>query len=166
MASKTCLSLVALRLLKNVLNRTSLIGLSLALLAASGCRPVGISDLVTPAISGRVLAADTGKPLAGVKVLRLQPGQSDGAGSPAKGAELLQQPRPEITGADGGFALSGREYISFFNRSGRWSARLVFQAAGYATFQTNFTSSDVVTNSRSDKPVFQAGDIFLKPLTP
>jgi len=166
MTLKTGPRSAAFGLLKNWMSRISLAGWLLVLLVSSGCRSIGFSDYVTPAISGRVLAADTGKPLAGVKVLRLQPGQSANAGSPAKGAELLQQPRPEITGADGDFVSSGSEYISFFNRPGRWSARLTFQAAGYATWQTNYTAADVATNSLPDKPLVLAGDVFLKPLKP
>ncbi len=140
------------------------VGLAWSLVVVGGCHSVGFSDYVTPTISGRVLAADTGKPLAGVKVLRLQRGQSANAGSSAKGAERLLQPRPEITGKDGGFVLSGTEYISFFNRSGRWSARLVFQATGYSTWQTNLIWANPVTNSPPRKPQVETGDILLQPL--
>lgn len=139
--------------------------LLVSLLAWCGCQSVGFSDYVTPTISGRVLAADTQKPLAGVTVWQLLPGQSAFAGSSAKGAELMQQPRPEITGADGSFVLTGREYFSFLNRSGRWSGRLAFSVTGYATFQTNYTSADIVSNSLPGKPLVPAGDILLKPLT-
>lgn len=166
MTPKTGVRPVAFELLKNWMGRISLAGWLLVVLVSSGCHSIGLSDYVTPAISGRVLAADTGQPLAGVKVLRLQPGQSANAGSPAKGAELLQQARPEITGTDGRFVSPGSEYISLFNRPGRWSARLAFQAAGYATWQTNYTSADVATNSLPDKPLVHAGDIFLNPLKP
>ena len=147
-------------------HRLGLWGLSLSLIVGSGCRSIGLSNYVTPTISGRVLAGDTGRPLPGARVLRLQPGQSAGAGSPAKGAELLQQERPEITGADGSFVLAGRNYISFFNRSGRWSARVVFQAAGFVTLQTNYTSANIISNSAASEPQIDTGDILLKPLTP
>jgi hypothetical protein len=144
--------------------KTALLLVSALLL--NGCHSIGFSDYVTPTISGRVLSADTGKPLSGVKVLRLNPGQSANAGSPAKGAELLQLPRPEITGADGVFVLAGSEYFTFFNRSDRWSARVAFQAAGFATLQTNYTSANIMTNSPTPVPTVCAGDVFLKSLKP
>lgn len=145
-------------------SKKALAGLFVLLLALSGCHSVVFSDYTTPAILGRVLAADTRQPLAGVKVIRVQPGQSAFAGNSAKGAELMQQPRPEITGADGGFVLTGREYFSVFNWSSRWSGWVAFSAAGYAAFQTNYTTADIVSNSSPGTPLVQAGDILLQPL--
>ena len=136
--------------------------LLLLLLIGSGCQSVGFFDRAMPKISGRVLAGDTGRPLAGVTVLRLQPGQI--AGNPAKGAELLLRGRPEITGADGCFVMAGREYVSFFNRAGGWSVRLAFQAEHYAPFTTNYTMTGSASNSLPGEPLVQAGDILMKPL--
>jgi len=142
-----------------------LAGVIVAALGAAGCGSVGLSNYTTPPVAGRVLAEDTRQPLAGVKVIRLQPGQSAEAGSPANGAQLLLQGRPELTGADGSFVLPGRDYVSFIKHSGRWSVRLAFQAAHYATLQTNYTESDITTNSPLAVPEVKAGDILLKPLS-
>lgn len=135
------------------------------MLVLTGCGSVGFSHYSTPQIAGRVLAADTGQPLAGAKVIRLQPGQSADQGRPVNGAQLLLQDRPETTGADGRFVLRGREYVSLLKPSGRWSARLAFQAAHYTMLETNFTKTNIASHPPSGTPMVQVGDILLEPLS-
>lgn len=132
------------------------------LLGLTGCGSFGFSNYTTPQITGRVLAADTHQPLAGVKVIRLKPGQSPDAGSPHYGAELLLSARPEFTGPDGNFVLSGEKYVSLFYRPSDWGVRLAFQARHYLTLQTNCMGTNITGRLPSGEPQVQVGDILLE----
>ncbi len=145
--------------------RAGLIGLFLSLLGLVGCQSFGPSSCVQPEINGRVVAADTHQPLAGVRVIRVVPGQAANAGAPAKGAQMLQQDRPETTGADGSFLVPGQQYMTLFRRSTWWSVRLSFQAPGYITCQTNFSTGSFTNLPDGSDPVLNAGDILLQPLS-
>lgn len=142
--------------------RRSLLGLFLGGLLLTGCNSFGPANYVTPSVTGRVLAADTQQPLAGVTVSRVVAGQGVTTGAPAYGAELLSQGRPEITDAEGIFVLSGREYITLFRHAGWSSVRLTFQAPGYATFQTNYTAASFTNQTASDASVINVGEVLLK----
>jgi len=143
--------------------RLELFILLLGLLGVAGCNSFGLTNGVTPQVTGRVLAADTHQPIAGVKVIRILPGQPAVGSSPANGAQRLRQGRPETTGADGNFTLSGQEYITFFRHASWWSVKLAFQAPGYTLLQTNFSAADVTNTSDTGAPAVNTGDIFLKP---
>jgi hypothetical protein len=132
------------------------------LLIAAGCKSFGPSEWVTPQVTGRVLAADTRQPLAGVQVSRVLPGQGAPA-TPPNGAQLLQQSRPEITGSDGRFAVPGQAYATLFRHASWWSVRLAFQAPGYALYQTNFTTANVTNSAATGAPKINAGDVYLQP---
>ena len=140
-------------------------GLLFVLLALTGCQSIGPSSCSTPEVTGRVLAADTQQPLAGVKVIRVMPGQSAATSTPVCGAQLLQQGQPEMTGADGRFVVPGRQYVTLFRHASWWSVRLAFQAPGYALFQTNFSTADITNQPDDGAPAVNAGDIVLKPKT-
>jgi hypothetical protein len=140
-------------------------GLTLSLsVLLTGCQWVGFNNHVTPQVSGRVLDADTRRPLADVKVLRVLHGQVENPPTPAYGAQLLQQERPVTTDARGEFVFSSRSYFTFLNEAGWWELKLSLQHAGYATLRTNFSTADVKTNLPDGTPVVHAGDILLKPL--
>ena len=141
-----------------------LAGLLFTLLALTGCQSIGPSSCSTPEVTGRVLAADTQQPLAGVKVIRVLPGQNAATSTPACGAQLLQQGRSEMTGADGRFVVPGRQYVTLFRHASWWSVRLAFQSPGYALFQTNFSTADITNQPDAGAPMVNAGDIPLQPL--
>ncbi len=141
--------------------RLGLAMIGITALAGSGCKNFGPSETFTPSVAGRVLAADTQQPLAGVQVSRVVPGQNPA--TPVKGAQLLQQARPEMTGADGAFVLSGREYITLFPHASWWSVRLAFQASGYVSFQTNYLATAFTNQTAADPAHINVGEVFLKP---
>jgi hypothetical protein len=137
------------------------LSLLLAALVVAGCKSFGPGNFTTPTVTGRVLAADTRQPLAGVKVIRVVPGQGVNTGTPAHGAQLLQQGPPETTGADGSFVIAGQSYVTLFRHASWWSVKLAFQSPGYDLLQTNFSTANVTNDDGT--PVVNAGDILLQP---
>lgn len=128
----------------------------------TGCGSVGVFHAVTPAVSGRVLAADSRQPLAGVQIIRVLPGQGVAGSQPAKGAERLQSGRPIYTDAAGNFILSGKTALIWWRPSGAGAVRLAFLAPGYVTGQTNLIPPK--TGVSPSAPNISAGDIWLKPV--
>ena len=135
-------------------------GLLPALLLVAGCKSFGPSECVTPSVTGRVLAADTQQPLAGVRVSRVVPGENPGA--PAKGAQLQQQGRPETTAADGVFTLARQSYVTLFRHSQWWSMRLAYQAPGYVSFQTNYWATSFTNKTAVGDSTINVGNVLLK----
>ena len=135
-------------------------GLLFALLLVAGCKSFGPSECVTPSVTGRVLAADTQQPLAGVRVSRVVPGENPGA--PAKGAQLQQQGRPETTAADGVFTLARQSYVTLFRHSQWWSMRLAYQAPGYVSFQTNYWATSFTNKTAVGDSTINVGNVLLK----
>ena len=131
------------------------------LLLVAGCSAFGPSECVTPQVTGRVLAADTRQPLAGVQVSRVVPGQNPGP--PAKGAQLLQSGRPETTAEDGCFILPGEAFVTLFRHSSWWSLRLAFQSPGYVSFQTNYSAASFTNQSDAGASIINIGNVLLKP---
>jgi hypothetical protein len=131
---------------------------------SNGCQWIGFNNHVTPQINGRVLDADTLQPLAGVKVLRVLHGQVENPPTPVHGAQLMQQERPVTTDVRGEFVYPGKSYFTFLNAANWWTLTLSFQSAGYAAWQTNFSTADIKTNLPDGIPRVEAGDVFLKPL--
>ena len=141
--------------------RPALAGCLFALLLAAGCSSIGPSENVTPSLTGRVLAAETRLPLRGVTVTRVTPGQS--AGAPTKGGQLLVEGRPEITGADGVFVVPGQSYAKLFLHASGWSVRLAFQAPGYVSWRTNFTSASFTNQAATGAGTVGVGEVLLAP---
>jgi hypothetical protein len=133
----------------------------LFVLTLMGCDSIGPAESTTQSVTGRVLAADTLQPLAGVTVSRVVPGQN--IGTPDKGAQLLQQGRPEITGADGVFEVPGESSVTLFRRSDGWSARLMFRAPGYVSWQTNFSADTLTNQTDAGTTVVNVGNVLLRP---
>lgn len=130
------------------------------LLLVVGCNSFGPSECVTPQVTGRVLAADTRQPLAGVQVSRAMPGQNPG--TPVKGAQLQQQGRLEITDANGCFTLPSQSCVTLFHHSQWWSVRLAFQAPGHVPFQTNYSAASFTNRADGDASKIDLGNVFLK----
>jgi hypothetical protein len=131
----------------------------------AGCDTIGPTSSVTPQVAGRVLAADTRQPLAGVQVVQVQPGQSAYENFTPKGGRMLQQGRTVTTDTNGDFTFPSSHYLTFFYRANWWSLKLSFQTPHYAVWQTNFTAALAGTNPVSGPPVVQAGEILLQPLS-
>jgi hypothetical protein len=136
-------------------------GLLLGLLLVAGCKSFGPSECVTPPVTGRVLAADTRRPLAGVRISRVLPGENPG--TPAKGAQLQQQGRPETTAEDGCFIMPGQSCVTLFRHFRWWSVRLAFQAPGYVPFETNYSASIFTNQAAAGAPIINIGNVPLKP---
>jgi hypothetical protein len=129
----------------------------------AGCQSVEFTRNISPQISGRVLAADTHQPLAGVNVARITPENAEAFGPP-KGGQLLTQAGGVQTDADGRFVLEGESVFALFRQSGWWSVPVSFSRSGYQPEQRNFTGTNVISDSISGAPVINAGDILLQPL--
>lgn len=143
--------------------RMKILPLLVVAVGLAGCNSVGFFDSATPRLTGRVLDAQTGQPLGGVKIVRLTPGQSADAGSPAYGAQLMLQGRPDFSAADGTFAVAGTKYVTFIKPSGQWSVNLMFRAGHYDTLVTNFTAADDAVRSATNSRVMNVGDVLLQP---
>jgi hypothetical protein len=139
---------------------------TIGLLVVAGCKSVEFGSYTTPEIHGRVVAADTGRPLAGVLVTRPTPRSPTGAAQPATSIALLSQERPVLTDARGKFVFPSRSYLLTFHGAGGWDLPLSFQASHYAVYQTNLTLTHFVENLPAGTPVVELGDFRLKPLAP
>ena len=140
-----------------------LLVLCLAALALAGCQSHTFSVAVSPRLTGRVLAADTGQPIADVKVRNLD--QPDGVNGtvPPKGGALLQAKAVVRTDHDGKFVLETQRVLAPFSGSGWFSVRLSFERAGYERFLTNYSYLNLGTNSSNGQPGLNAGNILLRP---
>ncbi len=130
------------------------------LLSACKSRPLG--PYVSPRVTGRVLAADTGQPLEHVRVTRGKPDQAPMAGCTPKGGEILMRKPPALTGADGRFALPCERVLSLFRGSGWNQIHLSFVHPGYLGFHTNCPTLQA-TNTPAGQPLLDIGDVRLQP---
>ena len=141
-----------------------LLVLCLAALALAGCESHPLSTTVSPRLTGRVLAADTGQPIANVKITSLD--QADRASStmPPKGGQMLQAETPIRTDQDGRFLLERKQVFAPFRGADWFSVVLSFEHAGYERFITNYSYLNVGTNTVNGKPGLTAGNILLQPV--
>jgi hypothetical protein len=137
--------------------------LGLAALTLAGCKSHPLSRYTSPRVVGRVLAADTRRPLAEVKVSRGEPTQALDRTVPRKGGEHLMAPTPVRTDTEGRFVLDTERALTPFKGSGWFSVQLSFEYAGYERFRTNYSYLNLGTNSWKGEPVLDAGNIFLQP---
>ena len=144
---------------------TKLIALLFSLVALASCKSGGVVHYTAPEVTGRVLAADTHQPLAGVHILRGDPGDNFEPFGPPKGGQQIIQPTQVMTGADGRFLLESKSVFAVFRSAGWWSAPVTYQHAGYESFFTNYTSASVTRHTAAGAPVVDAGDVLLKPET-
>jgi hypothetical protein len=129
----------------------------------AGCSSGRYYQYTAPEITGRVLAADTREPLARVRVLRAGPNGNFEAFGPPKGGQQMLQPVPVVTDDDGRFVLASKSVFAPFRQAGWWSAPVSYQRQGYQTFSTNYTASNVISNTPAGAPVVDAGEVLLKP---
>ena len=137
----------------------------LLLVVASGCQSGKLTHYTSPQVTGRVLAADTHQPLAHAEVQRVEPetfASYWSFGSP-KGGTLLMQPVGARTDAGGRFVLNSESVIAMFRQPGWVSVPVIFSHAGYESFQTNYTGTNVTSHTDAGAPVVNVGDILLQP---
>ena len=102
------------------MNRLFVLGL--AVLALVGCKSQSLSLTISPRVMGRVLAADTGKPLADVKIRSGEQAEALYSTSPPKGGERMMARAPVQTDPDGRFVLDTQRALTPFRGSGWFSA--------------------------------------------
>jgi hypothetical protein len=146
--------------------RLTTLSLLLLLVVMCGCQSGKFTHYTSPEVTGRVLAADTQQPLANAQVQRVEPENMSAYwsfGSP-KGGTLLMQPIGARTDADGRFVLNNRSVFALFRQPGWWTVTVIYSHSGYESFSTNYTGSNVTSNSDAGMPVVDAGDILLQPV--
>jgi hypothetical protein len=131
--------------------------------ALTGCRTGSFTSCVSPQVTGRVLAADTGQPLDGVTVRRVLPMMTAGEDTAPKGGQLLMQPGGARTDADGRFVLDGERAFSLFRRGGWSSITVSFSRAGYTGFQTNYIPAESKEQGPGGVSWLNVGDVMLQP---
>ena len=170
-ASKTCINLtvVAGRRKANLapflhVGERGGFALMALLLAASlaGCKSGSMSSCVSPCVAGRVVAADTGQPLPGAKVHRVNATQN--VDEPAKGGQLMQDATPvAVADQNGNFVLDAETALTPFIHRDFYSVTISFGHPGYLTLQTNYTTFNVNGRTAEGAPKVNTGDIRLKP---
>jgi hypothetical protein len=142
------------------------LALLLLAVALAGCSSIGFSWYSSPRVAGRVLAADTRRPLPDAIVKRVVDYPTDGEDTAPKGAQLLMRSDGVRSDADGRFVLEAVKVVTLFSRGGWHSVTVSFAGNGYESFQTNFTLADFPERSSEGVPRVEAGDILLKPKSP
>jgi hypothetical protein len=137
--------------------------LALAALAVAGCKSHSLSRDGSPRVMGLVLAGDTGRPLADVKVNRWEQPEDVNRTVPHRGGERLMAPASVRTDLEGRFFLEKERVLTPFRSSDWFSVQLSFEHAGYERYLTNYSYLNLGTNSWKGEPVLDAGKILLQP---
>ncbi len=141
-----------------------LIVLCLAALALpAGCGTQPLSVVTSPRVMGVVVAADSGQPLADVKVRSGEQTEDFNGTVPPKGGERLMASPTVRTDRDGRFVLQTERALTPFRGSGWFAVRLLFEHPGYERFLTNYSYLTLGTNSWKGVSVLDAGKIRLQP---
>jgi hypothetical protein len=135
--------------------------LLLSAVALAGCKSVSVSNYISPRVTGRVIAADTGQPIPNVKVKRVNPAADQDFDDPAKGGQKMQSAGGVRTDQQGKFMLDAERDLTLFQQQVWFSVMVSFQRDGYLTLRTNFTAASATTNASDGAPVINAGDILL-----
>ena len=139
--------------------------LLLTVVSLTGCKSVLVSTYISPQVTGRVLAADTGQPLAGVKIKRLSPTAGRDYDATPRGGQKIEAAPAVLTDREGRFVLDAERDLTLIQQQIWFSVTVSFQHEGYLTLHTNFTAANA-TNPPDGAPVVSAGDILLSPLSP
>ena len=139
------------------------LSLFLAAWALVGCKSMPFSPFISPRVTGRVLAADTGQLLADVVVKGGAQARGYPSAMPPKGGELLMAKAPVRTDGDGRFTLATERVLTPFRRMDWFSVQLLFERGGYERFRTNYSRLSLTTNTPGSEPLLNAGDILLHP---
>ena len=141
-----------------------LLVLCFATLALAGCESHPFSVQVSPRLTGRVLAADTGQPIADVKIRNIDQPSDQSSTMPSKGGKLIQAAPDIRTDRDGRFVLETQRVLAPFSGAGWFSVQLSFEHAGYERYLTNFSYLNLGTNSVNGEPGLSAGNILMQPV--
>jgi hypothetical protein len=139
------------------------LALYLAAFGLVGCQSMPFSPFISPRVTGRVLAADTGRPLADVVVKSGAQARDYPGTMPPKGGELLMAKAPVRTDGDGRFTLATERALTPFRSMNWFSVQLLFERGGYERFRTNYSRLNLITNAPGGEPLLNAGDILLHP---
>ena len=131
-------------------------------MALTGCNSVRLGPYTSPRFTGRVLVADSGKPLAGVEVRRGARARNRGPTGLPKGGELLLEKAGTRTDANGRFEMPSERALTLFRPAGWNLVHLTFQRAGYEAFETDYSTTSTLTNAPDGEPLLSAGDIRLR----
>jgi hypothetical protein len=115
---------------------------------------------VAPRITGRVLDAHSGQPLAQVTVRRLGEEQNLSRMEPRHGGQALQQSPAVRTDAQGAFVLESARALTPFRNTGWYVVYVAFEVEGYQSKVIEYSLANV-TNNFKGEPVVNAGDIRL-----
>jgi len=140
-----------------------LVVLCVAVLALAGCQSNPLSQVTAPRVMGRVVAADTGQPLADVKVISGERPEDFNGTEPPKGGERMMARAAVRTDPEGRFVLDTERVLTPFRGSGWFSVQLCFERAGYERFLTNYSYLNLGTNSLNGESVLDAGKILMQP---
>ena len=140
-----------------------LLVLCLAALMLAGCQSHPLSLVTAPRVTGRVLAADTGRPLADVKVSSGERAEDFNGAVPPKGGERMMAKAAVRTDPEGRFVLETERVLTPFRGSGWFAVQLCFEHPGYERFLTNYSYLNLGTNSWNGESVLDAGKILLQP---
>jgi hypothetical protein len=140
-----------------------LIVLGLAVVVVTGCKSHPLSLTIAPRIIGQVVAGDTGKPLAEVKIMSGEQARALASPFPEKGGERLMTKAPVETDADGKFVLEAQRALTPFRGSDWFSVQLSFEHVGYDRYLTNYSYLNLGTNTLNGETVLDAGVIRLQP---
>ena len=141
-----------------------LFGCVIAACLVAGCKTTSPSPYISPRVEGRVLDAKTHQPIAGVKVIRVEPDLEPAVDQALKGGQTMERTPAVRSIKDGTFILDSERDLELFRRAGWYSVTLTFEHAGYTSITTNYTVANA-TNSPSGEPLVKAGDILLTPLS-
>src|SRR5678815_1637610 len=141
-----------------------LFGCLIAACVVAGCKTTSPSQYISPRVEGRVLDAKTHQPIAGVKVIRVEPDLEPAVDQALKGGQAMERTPAVRSIKDGTFVLDSERDLELFRRAGWYSVTLTFEHAGYASITTTYTVANA-TNSPSGEPLVKAGDILLTPLS-
>lgn len=136
------------------------LGILMLVFAATGCQTSSPSQYISPRITGRVVDAQTQKPIAGVQVRRLAPEALDGV-EVIKGGQILDRLPAVRTDGEGSFVLVSERNLALFQHLGWYSVSLAFSHPNYIPLSTEFTLANA-TNTPTGEPLVQAGDIRLE----
>lgn len=116
-----------------------------------------------PAVSGRVLDAASGEPIAGARVGRIHSREQDSTVFPKTGGQQLTIGQPERTGADGSFYLPAqRSAYLLFGPSGSLTVTLQAEKSGYLNLTTNLDLVHIKPVKTSKGPEVRAGELHMR----
>ncbi len=129
-------------------------------LAAVGCHSFKVSRCVSPQITGFVVDAVTLRPIQGVKVSRLDPGDAKPSMEPMKGSQVLQQDPFAHTDLRGHFVLESERSLIAFGKAGWYSVSVSFEHPSYRRLSTSYTVK-TATNTVEGVPVIHTGNVMM-----